>query len=103
MMRDFSVPEIQNVQTKAFIWMCLKYQIRRSNPPRLQWVTVDVVSKHDDSAGHCAGHNQTQTYLVDKQRPEFDRKIDRVRNNIPQSEIPSLLQTLDQEFKTYFI
>ena len=56
---------MQNAQAKAFVQMCLKHQIRRRDPPGPQWITVDVVGKHDDPAGRRAGHDQTQTNLVD--------------------------------------
>lgn len=70
---------MQNLQTKVFVRMCLMYQITRSDPSRLQWITVGVVGKHDDATGHRTGNDQTQAHLVDKQRPELDRKIDKVR------------------------
>lgn len=100
-MQDFNFLCLTRRTSKpeAFVRMCLKYQIRRRDPPGLQRITVGVVAKHDDPADRRAGHDQTQTHLVDKQRPECDRKIDLVRKNTPQLERPLLLQTRDQGFK----
>lgn len=53
----------------------LEYQIRGRNSPRLQWITVDVISKHDDAAGYCTAHNQEQADLVHKQCPAIKSKL----------------------------
>lgn len=68
-----------SVKREAFVWMCLGYQIRRGDPPRLQWITVVVIGKHDDPADCRTAHDQIQSHLVDKHRPEFHRNIGRVR------------------------
>lgn len=55
---------------------CLVYQIWGRNPPRLQRITADVISKHDDATGHCTAHNEAQTHLIHKQRPAIKSKHD---------------------------
>lgn len=47
----------------------LQYQIWGRNNPGLQWITVDVIGEHDNAAGCCTAHDETQTHLIHKQRP----------------------------------
>lgn len=84
------------VKKEAFV-CCWGYQIRRSDPPRLQRITVTIIGKHDDPTDCRTAHNHIQSHLVDKHRPEFDRKIYGVRAKAPPREPPPILQTLDQD------
>lgn len=53
---------------------CLQYHVRGGNLASLEWVTVAVVGKHDDSADRRTGHDHAQTHLVDKDSPEVDSR-----------------------------
>lgn len=85
------------LKREAFVCMCWGYQIRRSDPPRLQRITVAIIGKHDDATDCRTAHNHIQSHLVDKHCPEFHRNNDRVRTKAPPREPPPVLQRLDQD------